>query len=170
MSLFEALYGRKCKVPSSLDNLVEKVTLGDELLKEMDQAMVQMRKNLKIAQDRQKSYTDSKRTPREFKIGDHVYLQVKPKRISLKMGMCTKLDPQYYGPFEILERIGPITYIISLPPTIRAHNVFHMSLLKKYVHDSNHIIDWTIIQVEPKGEFQPEPQCILDKKETILRN
>ena len=91
MSMFEALYGRKCRVPISWDNLVEKFTLGLELLKEMEQAMVQIRKNLKISQDRQKSYVDSKRTPREFKVGYHVYLQVKPKRSFMKIGMCAKL-------------------------------------------------------------------------------
>jgi hypothetical protein len=63
MSPFEALYGRKCRFPISWDNIVEKVTLGPELLKEMEQAIVQIRKNLKIVQDRQKSYADRKRTP-----------------------------------------------------------------------------------------------------------
>jgi hypothetical protein len=61
-----------------------------------------------------------------------------------------------------------VTYRLALPPNVKAHNVFHISLLKKYVHDSNHIIDWTVIQVEPKGEFQPEPLCILDKKEIFF--
>jgi hypothetical protein len=93
-----------------------------------------------------------------------VYLQKKPKRSSLKLGMCTKLAPQYCGPFEILERIGPVAYKIALPPTIRAQNVFHVPLLKKYVHDYNHVIDWIVIQVELEGEFQLEPQCILDRK------
>jgi hypothetical protein len=82
-----------------------------------------------------------------------VYLRVKHKRNSLKMGMCANLSPQYCGPFEILERIGPLSYRLSLPPTIRAHNVFHVSLLKKYVHNSNHVIDWTAIRVEPEGEL-----------------
>jgi hypothetical protein len=65
---------------------------------------------------------------------------------------------------------GPVAYKLALPPTVRAHNVFHVSLLKKYVHDSNHVIDWTVIQVEPEGEFHPKPQCILDKRETMLWN
>jgi hypothetical protein len=53
---------------------------------------------------------------------------------------------------------------------MKAHDFFHVLLLKKYVHDSNHIIDWFVIQVEPEGEFLPEPQRIIDRKETPLRN
>ena len=52
--------------------------------------------------------------------------------------------------------------MIALLANMRAHNVFYVSLLKKYVHDPNHIIDWNVIQVELEGEFQVEPMCILD--------
>ena len=61
------------------------------------------------------------------------------------MGDCTKLVPRHCGPFEILDRVGPIPYRISLSPTMKEHNYFHVSLLKKYVHDSNHIIGWFVI-------------------------
>jgi hypothetical protein len=118
MSLFEVMYGRKCRFPINWDNPVDKITLGLELLKEMEHAMVKIRQNMKVSQDRQKSYGDSKSTHIKFKVGDHVYLWVKPKRISLRMGTCAKLAPCYYGPFEVLEKIGPIAYKIALPPTI----------------------------------------------------
>jgi hypothetical protein len=60
-----------------------------------------------------------------------------------------RLEPHYYGPFEFLYRVGPVAYRLALPPTVKAHNVFHVSLLKRYAHDANHIIDWSVIQVEP---------------------
>jgi hypothetical protein len=86
------------------------------------------------------------------------------------MGVCAKLAPRFCGPFEILDRVGPVAYKLALPPTVKAHNVFHVSLLKRYIHDATHIIDWSVIQVEPEGEFQPEPQCILNRREISLRN
>ena len=90
---------------------------------------------------------------RDFSVGDHVYLRVKAKKSSLKLESCAKLSPRYCGPFEVLERIGPVAYRLSLFASTRAHNVFHVSLLNKYVHDPNHVINWDVIQVEPEGEF-----------------
>jgi hypothetical protein len=115
------------------------------MTKEMEQQVIQIKQNMKISEDRQKSYTDRKRTPREFKTRDHVYLRVSPRKISLRMGAFDKLEPCYFGPFEVLNRVGPVAYRIELPPIVKARNVFHVSLLKKYVHDSNHIIDWSVI-------------------------
>ena len=107
---------------------------------------------------------------REFSIGDHVYLRVREKKSSLRLGNFSKLSPRYCGSFEVLERIGPVAYRLALPASTRAHNVFHFSLLKKYVHDPNHVINWDVIQVEPKGEFQIEPMHILSRKVTLLQN
>jgi len=95
---------------------------------------------------------------------------VKPKKSSLKLRGSTNLAPRYCGSFEVLDRIRTIAYRTALLAHMKAHNVFHVSLLKKYVHDPNHVIDWNVIQVEPKGDFQVEHMHILDKKVTFLYN
>jgi hypothetical protein len=62
------------------------------------------------------------------------------------------------------------SYMIPLPVSIGVHNVFHVSLLKKYLNDPNHVIDWTMIKVDHEGEFWVELVCILDQKLKFLRN
>jgi hypothetical protein len=127
--------------------------VGPDLLREMEEQMITIKQNLKASQDRQKSYVDKGRTHREFKVGDHVFLKVKSNRISLKLGNFSKLVAHYCGPFEILERIGPVVYMIALPASMSVHNVFHVSFLKKYIPDANHVIDWNVIEVEQEGTF-----------------
>jgi hypothetical protein len=81
-------------------------------------------------------------------VGDHAFLKMKSNRSSLNLGSYTKLAARFCGPFEILERIGPVAYMIALPASMFVHNVFHVSLLKKYIPDTNHVIDWNVVQVE----------------------
>ena len=126
--------------------------------------MIQIKQNLKATQDRQKIYADKNIIHREFKVGDHVFLKVKANRSSLKLGSCAKLAARFFGPFEILERIGPVAYMIALPTSMSVHNVFHVSLLNKYKPDANHVIDWNVIQVEQEGTFRVHLVPILDQK------
>ena len=89
-------------------------------------------------------------------MGEHAYIKVNPKKNSWRLGKYSKLPL--------------VAYQLYLPPNIKVHNVFHVSILKRYVHDVSHVIDWNVIQVEPKGEFQVGPKHILDKKEILLWN
>jgi hypothetical protein len=125
---------------------------------------------LKATQDRQKICADKNRTHREFKVGEHVCLKVKSNRSSLKLGNCSKLAAQFCGPFEILERIGPIAYMLALIASMIVHNVFHISLLKKYIPDANHVIDWNVIQVEQEGVLRVHLVHILYRKRKQLQN
>ena len=131
MSPFEALYGRKCNTLVSWDNPADRAVVGLELLQEMQEQMVMIRQNLKDAQDRKKNYIDKDKNHIDFKVGDHVFLKVKSWHNSLNLEKCSKLATCYCGPFEILERIRPITYILSSPASLCIHNVFHVSFLKK---------------------------------------
>jgi hypothetical protein len=97
-------------------------------------------------------------------------LKVKPKKISLILGSCTKLAARFYGPFKILDRVGSVAYMLALSASMNVHNVFDVYLLKKYVHDPNHVIDWHLIQVETEGEFQVQRMRVLDKNFKMLQN
>eukprot|EP00253_Pinus_taeda_P012179 PITA_12179 len=161
MSPFEVMYGRKCRTPSSWGGPEDKLSLGPDMLKEMEDMVKRVRINLKAAQDRQKNFADRKRRFKEYQVGDHVYIRIQAKRSTLQWAGCAKLAPRYCGPFQILARIGPVAYQLALPSHIRVHNVFHVSVLKKYVYDPKH--------VEPEGEVLVKPLSILDQREVQLR-
>ena len=103
-------------------------------------------------------------------MGEHVFIKVNPKKSALKLGSCAKLAPQYCGPFQILSRMGQVAYQLALPPNLKVHDVFHISVLKRYVHDATHVINWNDVHVEPGGDFLVEPDCILERREILLRN
>jgi len=84
-------------------------------------------------------------------VGDHVFLKVKANIISLRLGNFSKMAPHFCGPFEILEMIEHITYMISFTTYLCIHNVFHVSFLKKYTPNANSVIDWNVIQVDLEG-------------------
>lgn len=103
--------------------------------------MQAIKNNLKEAQDMKKNYENQHRVFKEFQVREHVYLCIKPKRSSLRIRSCTKLAPWYCQPFETLEIIVPIAYRLSLPPTVKVHDVLNVSILNKYVQDVDHVID-----------------------------
>ena len=110
------------------------------------------------------------RSSRTSQIGDKVFLRVKPKRSSLKLGKCRKLSFRYYGPFEILRRMGEQSYKLALPPHLHVHDVFHVSLLKKYVPKPKYILDLNDNVLVNQEEFRMEPEQILKIREKQLRN
>ena len=88
------------------------------------------------------SQADLKRTQKGFHVGEHVFIKVKPKKSSLKLWIFAKISPRYFGPFKILLGVGPMAYQLVLSPNLKVHNFFHISVLKKYVHDATHVINW----------------------------
>ena len=79
MSLFEVLYGWKCRTPFTWDSLVDRLMLGPDLLLDLEQLVTKVQGNLKEAQDLQKSYADKKIKDKDYQVGEHVYLKVKSK-------------------------------------------------------------------------------------------
>ncbi|GJX14792.1 reverse transcriptase domain-containing protein [Tanacetum coccineum] len=137
---FEALYGRKCRSPVLWAEIGEGSLIGPELVLETTDKVVMIKKKLKAARDRQKSYADKRRKPLEFEVGDQVLLKVSPWKGVVHFGKKGKLAPRYVGPFEILERIGLVAYRLRLPEELSSvHDTFHVSNLKKCLADANFI-------------------------------
>ncbi|GJW22115.1 reverse transcriptase domain-containing protein [Tanacetum coccineum] len=101
---FEALYGRKCRSPILWAEVGEGRLIGPELVQETTKKILQIKDRLKAARDRQKSYSDKRRKPLEFSVGDYVLLKVLPWKIVLRFGKKGKLAPRFVGPFEIIEK------------------------------------------------------------------
>ena len=126
--------------------------------------------HLLTAQSRQKRYASVRRRPLEFEVSDHVSLKVIPKRGVVRFGKHEKLSPRFIGPFEILERVGTVVYWLALSPSMSGvHEVFRVSILRKYTPDPAHVVDWGQIENDTDGTFEEGPVCIVDSRDRVLR-
>jgi hypothetical protein len=88
-----------------------------------------------------------------------------------RFGIKGKLAPRFIQSFEILEKVGPMAYRLALPPQlVGVHNVFHVSMLRKYYPDPNHVIDWNQFNLKEDVSYDEQPVQILDRKVQKPRN
>ena len=93
-----------------------------------------------------------------------------PKRGVVRFGKRGKLSPRFIRPFEILERVNTVAYRLALPPSMSGvHEVFHVSMLRKYTPDLSHVVDWRQIEVDTDGTFEEGPVRIFDSRDQVLR-
>ena len=170
MAPYEALYGRQCRSPLCWNEVGESSITGPDLIRDTSEKVGLIRQPLLTDQSRQRSYADVRRQPLEFEVGDHVFLKVMPKRGVVRFGKRGKLSPRFIGPFEILERIGTVAYRLALSPSMSGfHEVFHISMLRKYTPNPAPVVDWGQIEVDTDGTFEEGPVCILDSRDQVLR-
>jgi hypothetical protein len=113
---------------------------------------------------------DVRRRNLEFTEGDKVFLRVAPMKGVIRFGKKGKLNPRYIGPFEILERVGPVAYCLALPPELEnIHDVFHVSMLRKYIPDPSHVIRYEPLQLQRDLAYKEVPVKVLDRKVQELR-
>ncbi|XP_016901428.2 uncharacterized protein LOC107991252 [Cucumis melo] len=107
----------------------------------------------------------------EFEVGDMVFLKVVPMRGVLRFKRKGKLSPRFVGPFEILKRISPVAYRLALSPSFFVvHDVFHVSMLRKYVADPMHVVDFEPLQINENLSYEEQPVEILAREVKMLRN
>ena len=145
--------------------LNEHKVIGPDIVKDTKAKVQVIRQRLKAANDWKKSYADLKMKDIEYEVGDKVFLKVSPWRKVLRFGKKGKLGLRFIGPYEVLERIGPVAYHLALPPELpKLHDVFHVSMLQKYRSDESHILPVQDIQVQQDFTFDQELKAILDRE------
>ncbi|XP_073121477.1 uncharacterized protein [Henckelia pumila] len=111
MAPFEELYGRKCRSPLFWDDLSEAPDTGPDMIREMSNK------------------------------GDRVFLKISPFRGTVRFGKRCKVSPRFIGPYEILDKVGDLSYRLELPPSLSGiHAVFHVSMLRKYKPYASHVL------------------------------
>ena len=102
-------------------------------------------------------------------MGDHVFLKVMPKRGVVRFGKRGKLGPRYIRPFETPERVNTVAFRLVLPPSVSGvHEVFPISMLRKYTPDPAHVVDWGEIIVDTYMTFKEGPVRIMDSRDQVL--
>ncbi|KAL0543964.1 hypothetical protein IC582_019074 [Cucumis melo] len=171
MAPFEALYGKCCRSPVCWDEVGEQRMLGPELVQTTNVAIQKIRARMLTAQSRQKSYANEQRKDLEFEVEDMVFLKVTPMKGVLRFEKKGKLNPLFVGPFEILEWIGPVAYRLALPPSFSAvHDVFYVSMLRRYVADPTHVVDFEPLQINEDLSYKEQPVEILAREVKMLHN
>ncbi|XP_070002681.1 uncharacterized protein [Nicotiana sylvestris] len=124
----------------------EATLLGTDLVPDAFEKVKVIQERLRIEQSRQKSYADRKVRDVSYMVGEKVLLMVSHMKGVMRFGKKGKFSPQFIGPFEVLRRIGEVAYELALPPSLSGvHQVFHVSMLWKYISDPSHVLDFSTV-------------------------
>ncbi|XP_070041422.1 uncharacterized protein [Nicotiana tomentosiformis] len=124
-----------------------------------------------MAQSRQKSYANGKVCNVSYMVGEKILLKISPMKSVLRFGKKGKLRSRYIGHFEVLKKIGDVAYELALPPSLSsAHPVFNIFMLRKYLGDLFHILNFSTVQLDGNLTYDVEPVAILDRQVRKLRS
>ncbi|XP_016557573.1 uncharacterized protein LOC107857134 [Capsicum annuum] len=171
MTSFEALYERRCKYTIGLFKAYKPALIGPDVVFDVVEKVQLVPEWLKTTQSHQKSYTYVHRRDLEFKVGDLVYLKISPLKGVNKFDKKGKLIPCYAVPYRFLSRFGKVASEIELPAYLAlAHLVFHVSLLKKCIDESNVVFPIENMDVKDSLSYEEVPVDILEHQICRLRN
>ena len=103
-----------------------------------------------------------KRKDIQYEVGEKVFLKVSPWKKVMRFGKRGKLRPRFIGPFEVIEKVDPVAYRLTLPPELeKIHNVFHVSMLRRYRLDPSHVVSSETFELRPYLTYEEKPVEIL---------
>jgi len=124
---YEPRIGALPQVPEQTSNIVTNLAIECQLPLEA------LKVHLSATQNRMKTQADKHRVDRQFQVGDQVLLKQQPyAQSSVVNRLFPKLAFKYFGPYKVLEKIGPAAYRLELPDGSLVHPVFHISQLKPF--------------------------------------
>nr|GEX57966.1 retrotransposable element Tf2 [Tanacetum cinerariifolium] len=167
---YELLYGRKYRASICWNKVDERVIEGPELIEVTTEKVAVAKEKLKEARSRQKSYADRHKRSLEFDPGDRVFFKVSPCSSVRRFKIKGKLSPRFIGPFEILDRVGEVSYRSALPQLSHVHNVLHISLLRGYKYHPLHVVSYPLDQIREDLSLAEETEKILDRQKRVMRN
>lgn len=134
ISPFEAMYGRRPLVISDYLSDTTAVDALHSILHDRHEKLQVLRESLTTATTKMKLYADTRRTDISFAEGDLVWVQLHPYRqLSVVRRVNQKLSKRFFGPYKVLQHLGPVAYKLDLPLQSHIHPIFHVSLLKKFI-------------------------------------
>jgi len=144
--------------------------LGSDLVQDALEKVKFIEDRICTAQSRQNSYAGRKARDVAYMVGEKVLLRTSPTKGVMLFGKKDKQSPRYIRPFEVLETIGEVAYKLALPPSLPGiHLVFHVSMLRKYVGDPSHFLDFSTVHLDVNFTYDVEPVTILDRQVRKLR-
>ena len=136
MAPYESLYGRRCRSPIGWFEVGKPSLLYRYFVYKTLEKVHIIRNRFQTAYSQQKSYADHRRRDLEFEEGNKVHLKISPMKGLVRFGTKWKLSPPYVYTYEILQRVGKVSYELKLPSELSSiHPVFSVSMLKKYISD-----------------------------------
>jgi hypothetical protein len=146
------------------------VIFGSDIIEEAKMIVHRVQENLKAAKSHQDTYTNKRRRPLAFEVGDHVYLRISPMNCVKRFGVKEKLAPRYIRPFPILKKCGTVAYKLDLSPSLAGvHDIFHVSQLKKCLKAPMDIVLPEVTPLKADLSYPEYPIKILDQMDRVTR-
>ncbi|XP_071905740.1 uncharacterized protein [Coffea arabica] len=163
------LHGVPLSMLPDKDKTHSKIATVEDHLKDRQKLDELFKKNLQEAQNKMKLYADQ-RSERTFSVGDWVYLRLQPHRqTTVDLRGNTKLSIKYFGPYQVIYKVGKVAYMLKLPEGSKIHPVFHVSLLKRKMGKSATPV-FQLPNVDEKGHPRLELVSILDRRIVKRKN